>query len=176
MATLIVETGVGIPSANVYGDTGQVAADVIAAATLFALNRGIVLSPDPLIVGPQLINATDYLEAQNYVGSAVLYTQALSWPRQNVLFDPSTPFPTNKIPQQLLNAQYQLVIEQANGININPSVDRSAGGYIIEERVDVLTTRYSERIGTSSYPTMPRVTAFLRTIIIGTIAMRTLRV
>lgn len=176
MATLIVENGAGIANANAYGAVGQVAVDVLAFARLFASNRGVSLSLDDNVVSTQLINAVDYLESMNYVGSPVLYTQALSWPRQNVLFDPSTPFPTNQVPVQVLNAQYQLVIEQANGIVLNPSVDRSAGGFIIEQRVDVLTTRYSERVGTSSYPSMPKVTAFLRTVVIANVAMRTVRV
>lgn len=164
---LVIEDGSGVPGANSYG--------TIAGARLYASNRGIILGTDAAVT-TQLILATDYLEGLSYVGSQVLYTQALSWPRQNVLFDPSTPFPTNQIPPQLIAAEYQLVLEQFNGINLQPTVDRSTGGFILEERVDVLTTRYSERVGTTSQPTMPKVTSLLRTLVIPSVALRTLRV
>jgi hypothetical protein len=175
--TLNIEDGSGIANANAYGeDAGDVAADILAACRAFALNRGVVLSADDPTLSTQLINATDYLETFNYVGSPVSYTQSLSWPRNNVQFDPDNPFPANAIPIQLVYAQYQLCIEQFNGINLMVTVDHSQGGFVIEDKTDVLMTKFSERIGTTVQPTMPKVAAYLRSLVIPSIALRTLRV
>lgn len=164
---LVVEDGSGVAGANSYA--------TLAQAHAYAADRGVTLGDDAAITA-QLINATDYLESFDYIGSPVSFTQSLSWPRINVIFDPDNPFPSNEIPPQLVAANCQLVIEQANGIVIQPSVDHASGGFITQEKVDVLEVRYSERIGTTSQPLMPKVATLLRTLIVTQLALRTVRI
>lgn len=163
----IVETGAGVANANSYGN--------VEAATSYAADRGIALSDDDAVVQKLLILATDYLESFEYIGVLVSPTQALKWPRKCVEINDAA-FPNNALPTQLVAACYQLVLEQTNGIDIQPTVDRSEGGFIIEEKVDVLMTRFSEKIGTTSEPSMPKVDALLRNLIVGIPALRTVRI
>lgn len=167
---LIVEDGSGVTNANSYGD--------LIGARAYAADRGVVLSTDDDVVTSQMINAMDYLESKDYLGAPISFTQPLSWPRKQLQYDPDTPVPEDVIPPQLVDAQYQLVIEQFNGIKIQPSTSGASGtaGAIIEKRVDVLMTRYSDRIGTTSQPMMPKVDALLRGLILSTPALRTVRV
>lgn len=154
---LIIENGTGVANANSYGD--------LADCRDYATARGVTLGSDADVT-VKLILATDYLEALEYVGRKVLNSQALSWPRQCVQFDFDTPFPTNQIPANLILAQYQLVIEQANGIIIQPSTDYAGqGGFIIEDKTGPLDTKYSERIGVTSEPLTPKVTSLLRGLV-----------
>lgn len=168
---LIIEDGSGVTGANSYIDA--------AGARAYATARGVTLDPSDAVVEAQLINAMDYLEGLNYKGSPVSVTQALEWPRKNTVyaFDPTTPFPSNQIPVSLVDAQCQLVIEQANGIDIEPTVAGNGGvaGAIIEDKVDVLTTRYSDKIGTTSEPIMPKVNALLRGLVVPSF-LKTVRV
>lgn len=169
MPTLVVEDGSGVSGANTYG--------IVADARTYAANRGVTLSTDDNVVGIQLINAMDYLESLKYLGRMVSYTQSLQWPRQGLYYDPDTPVPSNVIPPNLINAQYQLCIEQFNGIELQPDLNTVPGqGYILEEKVDVLDTKYSEKIGTTGEPIMPKVDALLRGLVLPTPALRTVRV
>lgn len=164
---LLVEDGTGVPNANTYG--------TIAGARSYASDRGITLSADDDVVSSQLILAMDYLEGQDYVGRPVSFTQALSWPRTQVQFDPDNPFPDDEIPPQLINAEYQLVIEQFNGINLEPTVDNSEG-FVIEDKVDVLLTKFSEKVGTTSQPMLTKVDSLLRALTQPIPTLRSVRV
>lgn len=164
---LIVEDGTGVANANTYG--------TLVGARAYASDRGVTLSVDDAIVSSQLILAMDYLEGQDYVGRPVSFTQALSWPRSQVQFDPDNPFPDNEIPPQLISAEYQLVIEQFNGIELEPSVDHEEG-FIIEDKVDVLLTKFSEKVGTTSQPILTKVDALLRSIILHIPMLRSVRI
>jgi hypothetical protein len=167
---LIIEDGTGVLNANSYG--------TVAGARSYALNRGVVLSATDSDVEAQLIKATDYLESQDYLGNQVSFTQSLQWPRQNLYYDPDDPIPSNVIPPSLINAQYQLVVEQQNGTDLQPSVpgNTDGSGAVVEERVDVIMTRYSERIRTTSQPYMPKVDALLRGLILNVPALRSVRI
>lgn len=165
---LIVENGTGVDGANSYGD--------IAGARTYASDRGVTLGTDDQ-VSAQLILGTDYLQSFSYVGRPVSFTQALAWPRTRVLFAIDSPFPDDEIPPQLIAALYQLVIEQFNGIELQPSVDsQSSGGFILEEKVDVLLTKYSEKISTTSQPILPKVDALLQGLIQPVPMLRTVRI
>jgi hypothetical protein len=168
---LIIEDGSGVLNANSYG--------TVVGARAYAVARAVVLSGTDSDVEAQLIKATDYLESLEYLGNVVLFTQSLQWPRQNLYYTyPDNPIASNVIPSSLINAQYQLVVEQQNGIDIEPTVKgkTSGSGAIVEKRVDVLMTRYSERIGTTSLPIMPKVDALLRGLILNTPTLRTVRI
>lgn len=168
---LIVEDGSGVPGANSY--------DTVANATSYAADRGITLPSDTTgTVTAWLILGTDYLESftERYVGRPASFAQALSWPRQCVEFGPDNPFPDNEIPTQLVAALDQCVIAQFQGIVLQPLVDHTQGGYVIEDKVDVLITKFSERIGTTSSPLLPTVMSLLQTLLIPTAALRTVRI
>lgn len=168
---LVIEDGSGVANANSYGN--------LADARSYAADRGVTLSTDDPTLTAQLILACDFLEsfADRYVGSPVSFTQSLSWPRQGVMYDCDTAFPSNEIPPQLISAQYQLCIEQFNGIDLQPTTDYSQGGYVTEEKTDVLITKYSEKIGTTQAPLMPKVMALLKTLLNSTGGtLRTVRV
>lgn len=173
---LVIETGAGIAGANCYGVTDG--PTTIAACRQYALDRGIALSAVDATISVQMILATDYLESfsEQFVGRPTLYTQALSWPRSLVQFDPDSPYPSNQIPFQLLNGLYQAVIEQFNGIVLQPSVDQSQGGYVLEEKVDVILTKYSEKLGTTSAPLLPKVVALISSLLNPGVALRTVRI
>lgn len=166
---LIVEDGSGVANATTYG--------TLQGAKDYATARGLTLSDDATITA-QLIKAMDYLNSLIFVGNAVSDTQALPWPRNNVFYPSGASYPSNTIPSQLIAAQYQLVIEQFDGVELLPSVDwHSQGGFIIEDKVDVLTTKFSERIGTTSQPSMPKVDALLSSLIGASSGrLRTLRI
>lgn len=155
MSSLIIEDGSGVIGANSYISEAQ--------ALAWASARGFTLPSDDATLDPLIILACDYLESLSefYYGTPVNPMQALSWPRNCVLIAPNmTYFPNNVIPQALMNAQCQLCIEQfINGISLLPSTQawQQSGGFVIEERVDVISTRYSERINTSGMPLMPAV-------------------
>jgi hypothetical protein len=166
--TLTVENGTGVAGANTYVD--------LADCRAYALARGVVLSVTDSVVETQLILAMDYLEALDYIGAQVSNVQKLSWPRKNILIDPDTPFPSNEIPPNLIAAECQLVIEQFNGVNLQPSYNLTGGaGAILEEKVDVLDTKFSEKIGTTSEPVMPKVIALLRHLVLPIPFLRTVR-
>lgn len=173
MGLLIVETGAGVPNANSY--------DHSANCIAYALARGIVLPADPTEVGQVaswLVIGTDYLEsfAARYVGQPTALTQSLSWPRMNVQFAPDTPYPSNVIPPQLIAALDECVIAQFNGLVLQPNVDHSQGGYVTESKVDVLITKFSEKIGTTSAPLLPKVASMLSQLLNPNVALRTVRV
>lgn len=156
--SLIVEDGTGITNANTYGTA--------AGARSYASARGVTLSASDAVVEPMLVNAMDYLNSLTFVGKVVTDGQSLSWPRTCVFYSSGAAYPANTIPSALVDAQYQLVIEQFNGIDILPSTDwKSQGGFVIEDKVDVLTTKFSEKIGTTSRPLMPKVDALLSGLI-----------
>lgn len=169
--TLIVEDGSGVSNANCYV--------AVAGARSYAADRGVTLDASDDVVGAQIIMATDYLESLDYIGVATSITQSLSWPRQRIMINDDTPFPSNQIPTNLIKAQCQLVVEQANGIVLQPTSnvkDSGASGFIIEERVDIIDTKYSDKIGTTSAPVMPKVLALLRDLLVPIPVLRSVRV
>lgn len=170
---LIVEDGSGVPNANSY--------DSCVNAIQYALNRGVTLPADVSCngqVASWLILGTDFLESfyDRYPGRPTSYTQALSWPRQCVDFDPDNPFPDDEIPPQLIEALDQCVIAQSQGIVLQPLTDHSQGGYVTEDKLGPIITKYSEKIGTTTNPLLPTVMALLNQILVPTAALRTVRI
>lgn len=153
--TLIKETGAIVPNANTYTD--------LAEAVSYAAQRGVTLTEDDA-TAIKLIKAMDYLEGLSYKGSRVSPgIQPLAWPRKNVLIDDYAQ-PENAIPILLIKAQCQLVIEIANGVDINPTI---SGAFVKKEKVGPIETEYSESIAASSglNPDMPIVDAFLELLL-----------
>lgn len=95
---LIVEDGSVVSNANSYIS--------IADFETYAAAR------DYTIVGTSetlLIKAMDYLEAQSYKGIKYTSTQALQWPRVDVVID-SYLVDTDTIPTELINAQCEVAM------------------------------------------------------------------
>lgn len=166
---LVVEIGAGLPNANTYGEVDQ--ATTLAKMRQFGAMRGAVISADDNIALPLLVRATDYLEskARLYVGKQASVTQALSWPRKCVKLEDGSILASDVLPQALINALYQLCIEQTLGVTLQPSIDpQRDGGFITREKIDVIETSYSERLRTLSEPNMPSVDAFLAPLLFNT--------
>lgn len=156
--TLIVEDGQGLSNANSYIDA--------AFARQFAENRGVTLPAGDDEVAVMIIMAADYIEsfAEDFKGSRKGSTQALSWPRINVVFE-NEKFPSNSIPPQLKMAQAQAVVEIFNGQDLSPAIT----GYAVRrEKVDVIEVEYAA--GGSTYegsaaqftPKFPKILQYLR--------------
>jgi len=173
-STIIVEDGTGVADANAYVDA--------AGARAYAALRGITLPAAPESgvdpVEPWLILASDYLESKCYIFTQATLTQGLSWPRKPRCWDSN---PADYLmPTKVINAQCQLVIEQFNGISLLPTTPGGADGqFVVREKVDVIETTYSEKLGTLSTPTMPAVDALLREYVVyggGSARIGTVRV
>jgi hypothetical protein len=170
---LIVEIGSGIANANSYGDIDADTTKTNAIA--FAADRGITISA--LVIEQYLINGTDYIETfrDRFVGSVVDVLQSLSWPRKCVKYPDGSDFPEDELPENLIKALYQTCIEQQNGIVLIPSYEGERKT-VIEEKVDVIETRYSPKIITDGMPVMPLVDAYLKGLLKPTPALRNYRV
>lgn len=169
---LIVEDGTGLTNSQTY------ASAVLARS--YATLRGITLpaapadpAPDPVEVW--LIQAMDYLNSLSFVGKRATATQALDWPR--VLCWTWAPSAV-ALAADLISAQCQLVIELSNGVDLLPTTEGGAAGqFVVREKVDVIETQYSERLGTLNTPTLRKVNALLRDLVVnGSGTVRTVRV
>jgi hypothetical protein len=151
---IIVEDGSIVANANSYTE--------LAFVKSFAANRGVTLiDADDEKTKAKMILAMDYIESfgSKFLGSPTSLAQSLSWPRSNVRMN-CEDFPNNEIPSQLPRAQAQLVIEQANGVVIMPTV---SGAFVTKEKVGPIETEYSEAlaIAAGQTPNMPAVDALL---------------
>lgn len=187
---LILEDGSGVEDANSYVDA--------ATARTYAANRGVTLLAAPETGTDQvevwLVLAAQWLDAQAYLGVLASPSQGLQWPR--VFSCPLLDYPYipglcvpwawpidpsyYSLPQKVKNAQCQLVIEQSNGVVLQPTTKGGADGqFVLREKVDVIETQYSEKIGTLSTPTLRIVDSLLRDFLIaggGSLALKAVRV
>lgn len=157
--------------------TGATSYVTVAEARAYASARGVTLPAVDGDVEQLAVKAIDYLEAQRarYQGSKVDADQDLQWPRVNVVID-GNEYPETSIPKVLKSAQCQLMIEAANGVDLMPT---RTGGFVKKEKVDVIETEYSEKIGTGVQPDMTAVEALLAPLFNATgsgFALTTLRV
>lgn len=150
--TIVVETGANVAGANSYNS--------VADYKGYALQRAYVIPGDDVIAA-NLILMNDYLEAQRtrFQGRKANKPQALQWPRCGVFIDnDKCEFPKNLIPQELVDAQ----CEGVNFLNGGGSfVPTQIGPFVVSEKVDVIETKYSERINTTGLPSVPAVDALL---------------
>lgn len=139
---LVIEDGTGLVNSNTYVD--------VAAARLYAINRGVPLSSDDDVIASQLIKAADYLNSLecDFKSLRVNDSQALAFPRVGY-----------GVPQAIKNAQMQAVIEQANGFDLMPTV--TASNYITKEKVGDLEVTYADPIAAGISPSFPAISALL---------------
>lgn len=178
---LIKEDGTGVDNANTY--------ITVAELRAFANDRGVafpaVVDPDDAaniaIFTPFLILANDFLESlrTKYSGFPT-YVAGLTWPRQDVWVDWQL-LDTRTVPQRVKSAQAQLVIEQLQGIALQPSMGAYGKAYIppgpngpilpvdnrfvTVDKIDVIETQYSQTIGANLSPILPAVMAFLQPLL-----------
>jgi hypothetical protein len=141
---LITETGAGLADAESFCS--------VAAATAYHDKRGnaawAALASDT-VREQMLRKATDYMEAiyrDQWQGSRVSMTQALSWPRQlAVVRDVSrTYYPQDVVPLVVTNACAELALRAIKG-ELAPDIKRLAK----RVKVDVIETEYVD--GASPY-------------------------
>lgn len=152
--TLVVEDGTIVPNANSFVNEDGIVA--------YALNRGVVLpftsDPEKDAVATLGILAMDYLRVLPWKGEVVDVAQTTPWPRKNIV----TPiWPDNAIPLAVVEAQYQLALMAKNGVVLLPTY--SGSGFIIEEKIGPIDTKYSEKVGvtTTGLPLFPGISLLL---------------
>lgn len=154
--TLVIEDGTIVADANSYVDVTELR----DYADLRAITSLPVADAD---CEPLLIKAMDYLESlrARYKGSKTDPTQSLQWPRQDVYID-NILLDANTIPRELKYAQMQLAVE-AVAADVQPTIDPTAKGARIEERVEgAVTVRYAESKVAQFYsPVYQKVDALL---------------
>lgn len=169
--TIVVEDGSGVAGANSYVS--------VADARTYAENRGITLPTDDDELAAMLIQASDYLEAQEcrYQGDRTSSTQALAWPRTGVELN-GDDFPPNAIPKSLIGAQVQLAIAINAGFDLQPNI--SPQDYVTREKVGPIETEYADPVAVGIMPTFTAVNALLAPLFgecaANKFALRTLRV
>lgn len=126
----------------------------------FAAARDITL---PENTEPLLIKALDYLNGLSWQGQRAKVIQPLPWPRINVEYD-GYPFPDDRIPRVLIEAQCLLAIEAQNGDLL--TANRTAA--IKRERIEgAIDTTYAIADGESFTPNYPAVDALLSDFLSG---------
>jgi hypothetical protein len=146
----VVETGAGLSNANSYAS--------VSAADSYVADRGITgwASLSQTIKEQSLVKATDYLEATYraaWKGNRVSETQALSWPRYNVVVDGFN-FASNVVPLQVVNACIEMAIRASAG----ETLLADQGQRVRREKIDVIEVEYQDYSDpTQRYPLVNRM-------------------
>lgn len=166
---LIVENGTGVVNANSYVSYDD--------AVAYAEARGKdSLFTDEDKTTAWLITAMDYLQSiRNFQGLTTYTDQFLLWPRSNVYID-SVLFNKLLVPKQLVSAQIELAIAQAQGISL--FVNYQGNEQIVKrKKVDVLEKEFfgptdNPNFGYVQIPLVEALLAILR----APFGLRTLRI
>jgi hypothetical protein len=143
---LTIETGAGLPNADSYASVAQ--ADTRCAA-LGVTDWAPRADADKEVA---LRNATQFMLAtfrSRWAGRRVYQTQALDWPRWNVVVD-GFPVLSTVVPTDVVNACIDLAVRAAGGTELMPDLERA----IKQDTVGPLTTIYED-----GSPERPRYTA-----------------
>lgn len=159
---IIVEDGTNVTGANSYAS-----GDVVRA---YASGGGIDLPTDDTLLLPMISQAMLYLETfeSRFKGRYAYSGQSLAWPRMHVDFRGAW-LDSATIPQRIIDAECQLVIEVNNGVILLPTTlpQAQGGGYLTSRKVDVLSRTFSEKIGITSAPMIASVNALLAPFLTG---------
>lgn len=155
-ATITVEDGTQVTGANSYVTTAEL--------STYADERGVTISAAEQ--EDLLIEAMDYIESQSFKGYKLTETQALQWPRGDVLVD-GYYIDTDEIPTLLKEAQMEsaLAIDAGNSpiANIERKKDRvvvgeieveyssSSSSQVILQKVDLKLRKLIKNGGGSSF-------------------------
>lgn len=145
----VPETGAGLSNSNSYASVAQ-------ADSYFA-DRGNAdwAALTTTIKEQALVKATDFLEAtyrSSWKGYRVTSTQALSWPRADVVAD-AFPIPANIVPLPVVYACAELAIRSTT-----TQLLADQGQTVKREKVDVLEIEYQDYSDpTERYPAVNRL-------------------
>jgi len=156
--TLVLDATVGGATANTF-----VTAAEMTTYLEGRLNASVWTGADAQL--PALVEATRELAMQDWIGTTVTSTQALTWPRQYAA-DPDAPaggsqieYATTVVPVRVKNATCELALQFLKaGTTDIAAVDATDG--VIEKTVDVLTTIWADpraqKQGLRKYPMVLR--------------------
>lgn len=132
--TLVVENGTGLSNANSYAS--------VATANAYATLRGLTAwTGTDAVKESALVRATDYLEAtyrNDWQGNRVSATQALSWPRANVMVD-NFVVDDDIVPIPVINGCIELAIRALTETLLDDQTQR-----VKREKVDVIEIEYAD--------------------------------
>ena len=137
MATIVVETGTGLTTANSYVSEADLAT--------YASDRGITLTGTAAVL---IIQAMDYLESKNFIGTKADIDQALQWPRYGAEID-NYYVDSDVIPKLLKEAEMEICIAIDGGVN--PLANQ--GRETLKEKVDSLEVEYKASSRADTYLT-----------------------
>jgi hypothetical protein len=162
---LIVEDGTGIDGANSYSD--------LVAIRAYATLRGRTLPVDDDLVIAYAIRAMDYLESfrDEYFGTETYDDQSLAFPRDVLVNDVEI---IGYMPQLLLNAQMQLVIELSNGLELFPTFVRD--GRVKRKKIGPLETEWFDGNQTGLSPIIISIDWMLAGLLRQSFTLKTQRV
>lgn len=158
---LVVEDGTIVSGANSFVSESEIVA--------YALARGTNLphtTDDELDAIAVLgIKAMDYLVIQPWRGEPVSDTQTTPFPRKNIGVTP--PFPDNRVPEPVRQAQLQLTVLVNAGVELIPM--SSGVGFLVKEKIGPIENVYSEKVGISEngLPILPGIEAILGPWLLG---------
>lgn len=127
---LVIEDGTGKPDAESF-------ATVLEART-FATRRGFTLPADDTAVESLLVKAADYFRTLSFLGTRLVATQALAFPREGIEVEGEVLEPS-PIPVNVKNAQIQLAVYAVTQ-DLNPV---GAGREVIKQKVDVIEQEFA---------------------------------
>lgn len=137
MATIVQEDGTGLTTSNSYATEAQL--------TTYATDRGVTIAGTNSVL---LIQAMDYIESFNFKGDKYSSTQALQWPRLNVVLD-GYYLDRDTLPVLLREAQMEVALSVDGGDNPMANEARET----IREKVDVIEVEYSSNALNKAYLT-----------------------
>lgn len=164
VSAIVVEDGTGLADANSWVDR--------ATTIQYALDQGVTLADDST-TDVLLYKARAYLETFRYVGERATTTQRLSWPRKNAEIE-DVAFPSDEIPQQIIDAQMQLAI-YAQSTDLAPVV---TGAFVTREKVGPIETEYASSVRTNGQPYFPLIDELLAPLLdfVDSFALTSVRV
>lgn len=139
------------PGTDTYASEAELAA--------YASARGITVTGTPSVL---LLLAMDYLATleDRWQGERTSPTQPLAWPRTGV-YVYGTALADDAIPQSLKDAQCRLALDADAGVALLPNVAVGGKGSMIEQTVDVITTKWAEGYN-NSQPIFTAVNGLLK--------------
>lgn len=147
--SIVVEDGTIVTGANSYVTTTEL--------STYATDRGITILGTTSIL---VLQAMDYIEAQNFKGYKKTAAQPLVWPREYVYIDGYL-FDNDGIPEQLKNGQMAAALAIDAGNSPYAVIERQ----IESERVDVIEVRYQK--GAVANTIDPAINQALRKLLNG---------
>lgn len=137
---LVIEDGSIVDGANSYVTAEEF---VVWANNRFGSDRAGAVNCDA-DAERLILRATDYFEAQSFIGTKKQSTQLMQWPRNNVYIDGYYES-SSSIPVLVKRAIFELAYAEEQGSSELSSVDRK----VKREKVDVIEVEYADSSASS---------------------------